>query len=344
MNNLEKIRTIFSIEEKSKKPKYKQIVNSVINGINTGTLKIGDQLPSLNDLSFEFLLSKDTIQRAYIELRDRGIIESIPGRGFFIKAKYENAPLRILLVFNKLTAYKKIIYNAFVNTMNVQAIIDLHIHNYDPLRFEKIIKANLGWYDYFVIMPFFFDYDEQIQESFKLIPKEKLVLLNKDVSFIKAPYPAIYEDFEMDVQNVLSNVLDDIMKYERFILVFPLDPMSNIEIRDGFEQFCKTHDLSYDIMLGTSHAEPSLNELYLIIDDDDLAEFIKMCWSEKLEIGTNIGIISYNETILKEVLAEGITVMSTDFKYMGKRAAEMILNREKVKIQNPFRMIRRKSF
>ena len=156
MNNLDNLSSVFKINIKGKESKSKQIVNSVIGAVNSNLLKIGDRLPSLNDLSFEYLLSKDTVQRAYIELRDRGIIESVPGKGFFIKGKYGEDPLRILLVFNKLTSYKKIIYNAFMYAMNTRAIIDLHVHNYDVQRFSNIIKANLNAYDFYVIMPFFF--------------------------------------------------------------------------------------------------------------------------------------------------------------------------------------------
>lgn len=344
MNNLDILKSVFKINDLGKESKSKQIVNSVICGINSGRLKIGDRLPSLNDLSFEYLLSKDTVQRAYIELRDRGIIESVPGKGFFVKGKYGEAPLRILLVFNKLTAYKKIIYNAFVNAMNTKAIIDLHVHNYDTERFSNIIKANLNAYDFYVVMPFFFEYNMLVIDTFKLIPKEKLVLVNKDVDFIEPPYPVIYEDFENDIQESLIRVLDEIKNYHRLILIFPLDPMSNFEIITGFEKFCTQQHLEHDVVLGTSNVELKCNDLYIIIDDDDLADFIKICRGKEFKIGIDIGLISYNETVLKEVLEEGITVISTDFQYMGETIAELILSKKKEKIKNPFRFIRRNSF
>jgi hypothetical protein len=41
---------------------------------------------------------------------------------------------------------------------------------------------------------------------------------------------------------------------------------------------------------------------------------------------------------------DGITVISTDFAYMGKKLANIVLSNEKVKIKNPFKMTRRKSF
>lgn len=344
MNNISRIQSIFNIDSTGKIPKSKQIEEAVKEGIRTEVLKIGDNLPSLNDLSLELDVSKDTVQRAYIGLRDSGIIESVPGKGFYIKAKSSENPLNILLVFNKLTTYKKTIYNAFMRTMNTRANIDLHVHEYDPQRFENIIKSSLDRYDHYVIMPFFFDYSNRVIDTFKLIPKHKLVLVNKDVSFLDPPYPVILEDFENDICEALYQVLDEIRSYRRILLIFPLDPMSNREIISGFRKFCRQHQLTCDVLLGNTDLDLQEKDLYIIIDDDDLAEFIKICREKTFRIGPDIGIISYNETVLKEVLEEGITVISTDFEYMGEKLAEMILNRETEAIKNPFHLIRRRSF
>jgi len=344
MSDIDKIQNLFKIDRNRKEPKSKQIIEAVIDGIRTEVLKIGESLPSLNDVSFEFDVSRDTVQRAYMGLRDRGIIESVPGKGYYVKAKSSENPLDILLVFNKLTAYKKTIYNAFMHTMNTGANIDLHVHGYDPQRFENIIKSSLDRYDHYVIMPFFFDYSSQVIDTFKLIPKHKLVLVNKDVSFLEPPYPVIYEDFENDIKKALGQVVDEIREYKRIILVFPLDPMSNREIITGFEKFCKQNLLPYEILLGNSELDLRERDLYIIMDDDDLAEVIKLCRESQFVIGTDIGIISYNETVLKEVLEEGISVISTDFRHMGEKLAQLILDREMVKVKNPFHMIRRKSF
>lgn len=170
------------------------------------------------------------------------------------------------------------------------------------------------------------------------------MLVNKDVPFLDFDYPVIYEDFESDICEALLPVLNEIRNYNRFVLIYPLDPMSNREIITGFEKFCRMHKLSHEIHIGMSDIIIQKKDLYIIIDDDDLAEFIKLCRDENHRIGIDTGIISYNETILKEVLAEGITVISTDFDYMGERLARMILDGERSKIKNPFRMIRRNSF
>ena len=55
-------------------------------------------------------------------------------------------------------------------------------------------------------------------------------------------------------------------------------------------------------------------------------------------------IISYNEIDMNEVILDGLTTVSTDFREMGRLSAEMILSRKMTKIHCPFRMNRRHTF
>ena len=64
---------------------------------------------------------------------------------------------------------------------------------------------------------------------------------------------------------------------------------------------------------------------------------------EKLILAKDIGVISYNETMLKEIVEGGITTISTDFNLMGENLAKMVLNNQQVKIANPSGIILRKS-
>jgi DNA-binding LacI/PurR family transcriptional regulator len=80
-----------------------------------------------------------------------------------------------------------------------------------------------------------------------------------------------------------------------------------------------------------------------VIEETDLVNLIKNCKSKGLVVGKDIGIISYNETPLKEILLDGISVISTDHTMMGETAAKLILENRHEKIKNPFTLILRKS-
>ena len=81
-----------------------------------------------------------------------------------------------------------------------------------------------------------------------------------------------------------------------------------------------------------------------MVDDRDLEFLVHYSIDKKIELGKEMGIVSYNETPLKGIVASGITTISTDFALMGKTMAEMILNRQKLKLDNPFLMNKRNSF
>ena len=63
-------------------PKYRQIINSIYHAISNGELSMGNKIPSLNQICAEFDLSRDTVMVAFNELKAKGVITSIPGKGF----------------------------------------------------------------------------------------------------------------------------------------------------------------------------------------------------------------------------------------------------------------------
>lgn len=70
---------------------------------------------------------------------------------------------------------------------------------------------------------------------------------------------------------------------------------------------------------------------------------IKLARKKKLKLGQDIGLISYNDTEVKEILEDGITVISTDFEMMGKIVSKAILEDKIIVKRNPTKVIKRKS-
>ena len=75
---------MFRIEPLSRQPVYEQIVEQTETLVLTGGLKAGDQMPSVRTLAVTLSINPNTIQKAYIELDRRGIIQAAPGKGNFI--------------------------------------------------------------------------------------------------------------------------------------------------------------------------------------------------------------------------------------------------------------------
>jgi DNA-binding transcriptional regulator YhcF (GntR family) len=323
-------------------PKYKQIVQSVIADIERGQLKAGWQLPSISELSEEYYLARDTVEKAYRELRERGFINSVQGKGYYVLSR-EHDKLKILLVFNKLSSYKKEIYYAFLEALGNRATVDLQIHHYNPDLFQQIIERSLGKYSYYVVMPHFTATTppEAYLSVLRSIPPAELVLLDKDVPQLQHQYLAVYQDFARDIGGALDSAVADLLKYPRMRMVLPSDDNYPVEIDQGFRHFCTYNNKDFAVRENARDEVLKPGTCYVVVRETDLVELVKKIRQTPYLLGREIGIISFNETPLKELL--GMTVITTDFQHMGRTAALMLLEGKCEKVCNPFYMIRRGS-
>lgn len=339
-----------TIDDASRIPKYRQIVDSIIRNIATGNLTIDQKIPSINMFSEEYLLSRDTVEKAYNILKERKIISSIRGKGYYITRTKLISKVNIIFFINKLSTYKMGIYNSFVNSIGANSLTDLHIYHCDQSLFLNLLEKNLKSYDYYIIMPHFkTEKQEHISSTDKVfelidkIPKDRLIIMDNPLG-IQGKYIGIYQDFENDIYNALKEGLDKISRYKRLILIYPAKSVYPYpkRILRGFQKFCLEHSIDFEI-LDEIYDDIILRkgDLFITIEESDLVNLVNQIRDKEFVLGTDIGVISYNDTPLKELL--GITVISTDFQAMGQTAARMILNKEKGEVKNPFNFIDRDS-
>ena len=334
----------FTIDIDNKTPKYLQVVGAITDAIRRGKLKKGQRLYSINELSDEFFLSRDTVEKAYTILRNQGIITSVKGKGYYIKQSDLHVQIRVLLLFNKISNYKKQIYNTFIQTLGEQAVVDLKIHHFSTQLFKSLVENNLSDYNYFVLMPHFYDDMEEAIRVIRCIPPEQLIILDKKIPTLDLKCGAVYQDFENDIIEALEQGLDLLKKYNKLYLVYPKLIPYPPEIRKGFINFCMQNNYEYEVIHEIdSNTVIRSKEAFIVIEETDLVSLIKQCRLNGLKIGKDVGIVSYNETPLKEILLDGITVISTDHNKMGETAANLILSNSTEKVKNPFVLIRRRS-
>lgn len=330
------------LKENHRISKIQQIVNAVIKDIEVGVFPKEKQLPSINQFSDENNVARETVEKAYRQLKKRGYIASIPGRGFYVLGKNRKR-LKVLLIFNKLSSFKKIIYESLLEELGTKAKVDLQIHHYDPKKLKDILEEHLGKYDYFVIMPHFFSNakEKEYIDIIKMVPAHELILLDKNLPQLKFPYRAVYQDFKTDIYEALSSSASHIKKYKSITLILPEDIHHPKEIAEGIEQFSNEKHLKFSV-IDSIGSEPLIKDsIYIVTDEDNLATLLKKIRELKLELRKDLGIISFNETVFKELL--DITVISTDFAQMGRTAAKLILGKECEQYNNPFYLIQRGS-
>lgn len=319
-------------------PKYRQLAQSIIKGISEGRLKQNEVLPSINELSNEFDVSRDTVEKSYKYLKKINVLGSVPGKGFYVKAREVKNDIRIFLLFNKLSTHKKIIYDAFVKTLGNEAMIDFYIYNNDFNLFKKLIDKADASYNYFVIIAHFLDSDKDACDILNTLPKEKLILLDKLVPGVTGEFSAVYEDFEHDIYVALEKALPELKKYKTLKLILPEHTYFPTEIINGFKKFCTRFAFSEKIVHDVKNETIKMGTAYICLMEDDLVTLVEMISSRGPGIGKNIGVISYNETPLKKIILKGITTISTDFEKMGMETARLILSGQKNKIAIPFHL------
>jgi DNA-binding transcriptional regulator YhcF (GntR family) len=334
-------------------PKYQQIVDSIIHNIKSGTIVIDEQMPSINVFSEEFCISRDTVEKAYRILKNRKIITGIKGKGYFISRTKLIAKTNVLFMINKLSSYKMRIYNSFIDSMGPNSHTDLHIYYCDESLFLNLIDKYKLAYDYYVIMPHFTNselkhvsYTEKVLNALSKIDDDKLIILDNIKVFENKnkKFKAVYQDFENDIYQGLTQGLEKITKYNKIMLICPDKSVTPYpgRIRRGFENFCLNNNLDYEIV-NEVYDDMVLKQgdLFITVEEEDLVKLITQIRNKRFVLGDDIGLISYNDTPIKELF--GITAASTDFKLMGDLAAQMILNNEEEQIKVPFSLIERES-
>ena len=331
------------IDYYSATPKYLQLANSIIKAIGDGKIKKDEILPSINELSFEFEISRDTAEKGYKYLKKIGVLGSVPGKGYFVQDNNVKQKLKIFLLFNKLSPHKKIIYDAFVTSLGELASIDFYIYNNDFDFFKRLIQNAKKEYTHYVIIPHFLDGGENAYDVINMIPKDKLILLDKLVHGIEGQYGAVYENFEKDIYGALEQALPHLSKYHTIKIIVPFYTYHPVEILKGFTRFCQQYAFNHKVVHNIANEPIKEGEAYINLMEDDLVILIEKILATKMKLGKHVGVISYNETPMKKIILNGITTISTDFQMMGEKTAQLILEHSVQHIEIPFSLTLRAS-
>jgi len=206
--------------------------------------------------------------------------------------------------------------------------VDIYFHHFNYDVFSKLIFDSIGNYNHYVIMPANLKNTHLIIDK---LPKEKVYILDQMHDELMG-YASVFQNFESNMYSNLTLGITSLKKYNKLNLLFQNKQPEGI--RKGFVKFCEENNFNFSILNSMEESKPEIGEVYIIPDDRNLIVIMKKIKQEGLVLGEDIGIISYNDTLLKEILEGGITTISTDFKKMGEQLAKMILSNELNQIEN----------
>ena len=335
------------IQRKSTLPIYAQIVGQVESLIRSGQLKDSEPLPSMNALAEALDVSMETVRRAYKILRGRGLLRSSQGMGFFASAHDEKAPYRILLLFDRLTSYRTVTYRSFIAHLGKKAETTIHLYNHDMDLFEAFVQESVDKYDYYLIVPHFFNEDPaRIRRIVSRIPRHKLIVLDREIEGLTGQFGSVYEASAEDVYDTLSANGDVLDKYRDIQIVMSQNSLYKSIILPAMDRAITGRGKTYTVTEGFSPEQMRRGRLFLIIAgpmDTDHFNLLRAARESGLVFGRDVGLISYNDCPENEFIGDGLACLSTDFAEMGRLAAEMIGRGRMERIHNRFRLIRRGS-
>jgi GntR family transcriptional regulator len=124
---------LVQIDFKSGKAVYLQIVDQVRYAAASGALQPGEPLPSIRPLAEQLRLNRNTVAKAYAELESQGVIETLPGKGCFLKDN--NSP------------FTKAVRHKLVAAKIDEALITAHQLQVDKPAFLEIVSDRVEFFE-----------------------------------------------------------------------------------------------------------------------------------------------------------------------------------------------------
>jgi DNA-binding LacI/PurR family transcriptional regulator len=167
--------------------------------------------------------------------------------------------------------------------------------------------------------------------------------MDKLISGISGNFGCVYENFGSDIYSALQQLLEKLSKYHTLKIIFPENSYYSKEILTGFTNFCQKYTFHYQVISCMVKEELQTGTVYINLMEDHLVDLIEKAIASNFVVGKDIGVISYNETRLKKIILDGITTISTNFKMMGEKTAEMVRENRKEHVAIPFQVTSRNS-
>lgn len=298
--------------------KVTQLADLISQAISMREFLEGDSLPSINELSRRYGVSRDTVFKAFSDLRERGIIDSTPRKGYFVTGQVTN----VLLLLDQYTPFKETLYNSFAKHLSVNYKVDLLFHQYNERLFSTIVRESVGKYNKYVVMNFD---NERFSASLNKISPARLLLLDFG-KFEKERYSYVCQDFDESFYGALQRLDDRFSSYRKFVFLFPSSLKHPQSSKDYFFRFCQDYNLSGSVEEDVENLKVEKDTAYLAIKQQDVVKVVKQGRLAGLKCGKDFGLLAYNDIPSYEVIDEGITALTIDWEQMGNEVARFVLD------------------
>lgn len=315
--------------------KVTQLADTISQAISRKEFLEEDPLPSINQLSTQYGVSRDTVFKAFLNLRERGLIDSTPGKGYYVTSQVTN----VLLLLDQYSPFKEALYNSFVKRLPINYKVDLLFHQYNERLFNTILRESIGKYNKYIVMNFD---NEKFSTVLHKINSAKLLLLDFG-KFEKEKYSYICQDFDESFCQALHRLRERLKNYHRIVLLFPKSLKHPQSSKEYFARFCSIQGFLCEIKEDIENLAIRKGVAYIAIKQQDVVKVVKQGRLEGLKCGQDFGLLAYNDIPSYEVIDEGITSLSINWEMMGNEAANFVLDNAPIQKFLPTEVRLRKS-
>lgn len=315
--------------------KVQQVVDALNKAITTGEYIPGDALPSVNELSKRHRISRDTVFKAYQQMKARGSVDSTPQKGYYVAGSLT----RVLMLLDQFSPFKDALYDSFVEELSPDYQVDVLFHHYNKHLFDTIIQDAKSRYSLFILMNY---NNGPLSESVSTLDPSRVLILDWG-QCQGTPYSYVLQDFDRSMYNSLAQGSDLIGKYQKLVLYLSDDSFHPRTCIPHFEHYCSTAGMEGLVVSSLNLHQIDKGTAYLVVSHKALVQMVKFFRQKGLTPGVDVGLVAFNDTPAMEVIGNGLTSISTDFSEMGKRVAHFVLTREKIQEYIPTHLIVRSS-
>lgn len=333
---IERIKRLESLNTLSK---HECIVQGVLDAIDANELEVHSSLPSVNNMIHYLGYARETFSKAYRDLIAHGVVESKNRKGYFVVSNNTQMKQKVAVVLYAYDTFQDTLVSELRANLPEEVSVDLFFHHNNMETFEDIFNRIQGKYTVYIVAPI---ENKTSVELLRSISPSKLLIIDRLLD-LGEEYSYIAQEFENSTYKVFEQLYPKIKKYKEIIFYFREKTAEPNEIKNAFLKFLDKYQIKGHIEKQYKPGNLEKDTLYFTIHNPELYLMLKDILQKKWRLGKDLGILSHNDDVIKEIISGGITTFSTSFHTIGQEAAKFVSQRVPVKMIVPTELVDRKS-
>ncbi|WP_116105303.1 GntR family transcriptional regulator [Lewinella sp. IMCC34191] len=298
------------ILEHSPQPKYIQLAEYFKKQITNHQLTGHAHLPSINRLSARYDLSRDTVRKAYLELKRNNLVHGVRGKGYFVsplsKAETRTGTLALLQRPGRESLTWQ---EAIISVHSATSAMDYRYHQGCCDSLQRLVERHARYYERVIICGSFTGNPEQalsicqVGRTFVFLDGHpKVVLQQRGCNLV----------WEGMLYNALMECMPALRDYSHLELCFSKSDELPKWLLPGFQRFCIENGKRGKIIPPAGQLAPEKGRAYILTGAWQLAQLLDGLGRNGLVCGQDVAVLYIGDDPALETVGGGISSLTID--------------------------------